>query len=74
MATPGYSRLSGEGIRLNDISTPPRPSLSLSDDSDDIVYRDNLDDEPFDEKDRSFQEESTLEDGQGYMAEPRRVS
>lgn len=74
MATPGYSRLTGEGIRLNDISTPPRTSLSLSDDSDDIVYRDNLDDEPFEnEKAQAFREERALEDGEEYMAEPRRV-
>lgn len=74
MSAPGYSRVSGEGIRLNDISTPPRTSLSLSDDSDDIVYRDNLEDEPFDnEKGRTFREEGVLEDGEGYLAEPRRA-
>lgn len=72
-----YARVStdrNDGIRLDDIPRSPRRSDSLSDDSD-ISYRDNLDDEPFqDEKDRRFNEEGHMEDGDGYAIEPRRVS
>lgn len=71
-------------IRLDD--SPPAPTrLSLESDSDesDIIYRDVLDVEPFDEKrDRRFKDEGVMEDGQeggdgdgqGYVTEPRRVS
>lgn len=72
-----YSRLSSDnpGIQLGDVAPHPRPSLSDSDDSDDvIVYRDNLEDEPFAEKDRRFNDEGRMEDGEGYSVESRRVS
>lgn len=73
---PDYARLSqdrSEGIRLDDVSTPSRRSASISDDSE-ISYRDNLEDEPFqDEKDRRFNQEGLMEDGEGYSVEPRRV-
>lgn len=61
-----------DSFQLQDRS-PRRDSLSLSSEDSDISYRDNLDDEPFGEKDRRFQDEGTMEDGEGYITEPSRV-
>lgn len=59
-----------EAIRLEDT---PRQSID-SDDSD-ISYKDNLDHNPFDEKDWVFANEGRMEDGEeGYVQQPRRVS
>lgn len=72
----------GGAITLNDSPPARRKSLDEeSDASDDIVvYRDNLEAEPFDEKDKRFTETSRLEygpdedeEGEGYVVEPRRV-
>jgi hypothetical protein len=63
-------------IRLNKSIPMSSRRLSLSSESDesDIVYRDALDVEPFDEKDRRFKDEGIMEDGaDGYEVEPRRV-
>jgi hypothetical protein len=64
---------------LLDSPPPGRRSLESSSDGSDIVYRDALDDEPFDEKGSAlrFDEERRMEDGDdgaGYPVEPRRVS
>jgi len=74
MAESQYAHVSpdADSFQLKDRS-PRRESLSLSSEDSDISYRDNLDDEPFDEKDRRFQDESAMEDGEGYDVEPRRV-
>jgi hypothetical protein len=76
MADHDYGRISVEGIRLDDRSNR-RMSTSSGSSGSDIVYRDNLDADPFeDEKDARFQDEPTMEqgdDGQGYVAESRRV-
>lgn len=71
-------------IRLDDSPPrPPRRSLESDSDESDIIYRDALDVEPFDEKDRRFKDEGMMEsgtgedgdgEGQGYVTEPRRVS
>ena len=75
MAESQYAHVSPDvdSFQLQDRS-PRRESLSLSSEDSDISYRDNLDDEPFDEKDRRFQDESAMEDGEGYDVELRRVS
>jgi hypothetical protein len=62
-----------------DSPAPSRRSLDSSSDGSDIVYRDALDDEPFDEKGSAlrFDAEGRMEDGDdgaGYPVEPRRVS
>lgn len=68
-------------VRLDDSPPPPtRRSLDSESDESDIIYRDALDVEPFDEKDRRFRDEGVMEDGEGpdgdgagYSVEPRRV-
>lgn len=71
-----YGRLSGEGIALEDRRSPLPPRFSEDDSGSEVSYHDNLQDEPFDEKDRRFQDEPNMEDGdgQGFVIEPRRVS
>lgn len=56
--------------------SPRRTSIAESSSDSDISYRDNLDDEPFDEKreDSRFQDEPSMENEVGYDAQPRRVS
>jgi len=61
-----------QSFQLQD-QTNRRDSISLSSDDSDVSYRDNLDDEPFDEKDRRFEDERDMEDGEGYTTESRRV-
>ncbi|RSH95247.1 hypothetical protein EHS25_000333 [Saitozyma podzolica] len=61
-----------------DSPAPSRRSLDSSSDGSDIVYRDALDDEPFDEKGSAlrFDAEGRMEDGDdgaGYPVEPRRL-
>lgn len=80
------SKAGGPHIIRLDYSPPPanrRRSLSSESDESDIIYRDALDVEPFDEKDRRFRDEGMMENGaegeredggQGYTVEPRRVS
>jgi hypothetical protein len=68
-------------IRLDDSPPPARRSLDSDSDESDIIYRDALDVEPFDEKDLRFKDEGPMEDGvgggadgQGHTYETRRVS
>jgi hypothetical protein len=76
-----YRYPEAETIRLHD--TPPAPrrqSLSSDSDESDIIYRDALDLDPFNEKDTRFRDEGVMEDGaekdeeeEGYIVEPRTV-
>lgn len=74
MADAECGRLSVEGIQMEERS-PLKSGISLDSNSD-VSYRDNLDDEPFNEKDRRFVDEPNMEDGdgEGFPVEPRRVS
>ena len=86
MASAEYTRLSADRpIPLQDRSLSPTHSAklgpsrsdrsSLSSDGSDLVYRDNLEDDPFNEKDERFEETPQMEDGEeGYDVQPRRVS
>ncbi|KAL7423958.1 Dipeptidyl peptidase 4 [Cryptotrichosporon argae] len=49
---------------------------SLDSDGSDLVYRDHLEDEPFDKEDTRFDADARMEDGddeQGYVVEPNRL-
>ena len=65
-------------IRLNSLEPVSRPSTSSDGDSD-IIYRDTLDDEPFEKynektSSRPFEDDGHAEeDGEGYEIEPRRL-
>lgn len=63
-------------ITLDESPLPRRKSLDSDSDGSDLIYRDALDDEPFDEKDKRFRDEGRIEDGEeiGYPVEPSRVS
>lgn len=76
MVEAGYDRVGGDAIQLEDRSPSRQSEESLDDTDSDVSYRDNLEDEPFNEKDRRFQHEPHMEDGEGegYPVEPRRVS
>ncbi len=76
MAGAEYAPVGDESIALEDRPPSLIPD-GMTDDSDsDVSYLDNLEDEPFEEKDRRFQDEPNMEDGDGeeYPLEPRRVS
>ncbi len=86
-ALPGPStpprHLDTHAIRLDDSPRASRRSLESDSDESDIIYRDALDIEPFDEKrDARYKDERIMRDGiegdeeggQGYIIEPSRVS
>jgi hypothetical protein len=78
MPGPEYAQVALENaIVLDDTPRSKRRSLDETSDGSDIVYRDALDDEPFqDEKLSRFDEEGRMEDGDEdaeYLMQARRV-
>lgn len=79
MSSGQYGHIGDEEILLN--SPPLRRPRSVASSDSDVEYRDNLEEEPFGEKDQRFQDEGRMEDGdgdgdideQGFVVEPRRV-